>query len=411
MKKLLFILVIIQCSFIVANAQWVVINDSTSNSVVSFSDNGTYLYAALAGKGLYKTQNYGLNWTWSNTGLNVQAMNNICSKDSFIFVASNNGLFRSTNYGLTFDSLTSHPGSAFAVITLNNFLFKGMLNGIHRSTDWGNSWIIVNNEIPGNFPDIRSLTYSNNTIYAGVDYGYDLKIYKSTNYGNNWSQIGQEIPSNNIPYSLYAYDNLLLCGTETGVYKSINFGTNWSLITGIPGNIGLFGFASIGTKNIFISAWNYGVYVSNDFGQTFTLRNEGLQSLRCTALYEFGDYLFLGTNPLTIPYKIYRRPINEVVYIKNVSSETPNEYKLYQNYPNPFNSSTIVRFKIKDSKFVTLKVFNLLGKEITTLVNEKQSSGIYEISIDGSNLSTGVYFYSLFIDSKKIDTRKFILLK
>jgi len=395
-----------------SNAQWVVISDSTMYmSTQAFSDNGNNLYSAISGLGIFKSINSGINWTLTGSNLTTQPFNTITAKDSFIFVASNYGLFRSTNYGLTFDSLTANPGSAFAVITLNNFLFKGMISGMHRSTNWGNSWTIINSGINiTSWPKVFSMAYFNNTIYAGVGI-YDLHIYKSTNYGDNWEYISQDIPINAIPYSLYAYDNLLLCGTASGVYKSINYGANWSLIPEIPGNIGLFGFASVGTKNIFISTWDYGVYVSNDYGESFNLKNDGLQSLRCTALYKFGNYLFLGTNPTTLPCKIYRRPLSEVIGIKNISSEIPNEFKLYQNYPNPFNPTTSIKYKVESKTHINLIVSDILGKKVATLINEKQSPGIYEVTFDGSNLSSGVYFYSLYSDGLLIDFKKMILIK
>jgi hypothetical protein len=81
--------------------------------------------------------------------------------------------------------------------------------------------------------------------------------------------------------------------------------------------------------------------------------------------------------------------------IKQISEEIPNSYSLQQNYPNPFNPSTIIRFQIKDSKFVNLIVYDILGKEVSTLVNEKLNTGEYEVTFDGSNLSSGMYFYKL----------------
>jgi len=86
--------------------------------------------------------------------------------------------------------------------------------------------------------------------------------------------------------------------------------------------------------------------------------------------------------------------------VKNISSEIPDAYKLFQNYPNPFNPSTIIRFQIKDSRFVTLKIFDVLGKDIATLVNEKLQPGVYEIPFSinqytNNQSSSGVYFYRL----------------
>jgi hypothetical protein len=80
--------------------------------------------------------------------------------------------------------------------------------------------------------------------------------------------------------------------------------------------------------------------------------------------------------------------------IRNISSVV-SDYKLYQNYPNPFNPTTNIIYQITNNNFVTLKVFDLLGKEIATIVNEKQTPGVYEVSFDGTSYSSGVYFYKL----------------
>ena len=99
------------------------------------------------------------------------------------------------------------------------------------------------------------------------------------------------------------------------------------------------------------------------------------------------------------------------VFINNISTEIPDGFKLYQNYPNPFNPSTNIKYQIRNKCSVTLKVFDLLGKEIATLINEKQAPGTYEVSFDGSTLPSGVYFYSLYSDGVKMDTKKLLLLK
>ena len=80
----------------------------------------------------------------------------------------------------------------------------------------------------------------------------------------------------------------------------------------------------------------------------------------------------------------------------NNIEQIPSEYKLFQNYPNPFNPTTIIEYQLSQEDIVTLKVYDILGREIKTLLNEKlQSSGIHKITFNGSNLSSGIYFYKL----------------
>jgi len=93
----------------------------------------------------------------------------------------------------------------------------------------------------------------------------------------------------------------------------------------------------------------------------------------------------------------------------------PNDINLEQNYPNPFNPATIIKYQIPELSFITLKVYDVLGNEIVTLVNEVKSPGNYSINFDGSNLTSGVYFYQLRSGSPKgqafVQTKKMILLQ
>ena len=103
-------------------------------------------------------------------------------------------------------------------------------------------------------------------------------------------------------------------------------------------------------------------------------------------------------------------PKQNVNMISYTGSETVTEYALEQNYPNPFNPSTNLKYQIPQDGFVTLKVYDILGKEIATLVNEEKSSGRYEVNFNASSLASGVYLYRLNVNDY-IDVKKMILLK
>jgi len=114
---------------------------------------------------------------------------------------------------------------------------------------------------------------------------------------------------------------------------------------------------------------------------------------------------------LTIKY-------SQLTGVSSNFSKIPKEFFLSQNYPNPFNPVTKLGFGIFPKGriraklgFVSLKVFNVMGEEVTTLVNENKSPGIYEVEFDGSHYPSGIYFYSLEIDGNLIDTKRMILLK
>lgn len=108
----------------------------------------------------------------------------------------------------------------------------------------------------------------------------------------------------------------------------------------------------------------------------------------------------MGTHPL----------VDIVTDVNEIKDLVPMVYDLGQNYPNPFNPSTTIKFSIPEAGMVTLRVFNMLGQEVATLLNSEKTAGVYEASFDASALSSGIYFYTL--DSKNFtSTKKMVLLK
>jgi len=101
---------------------------------------------------------------------------------------------------------------------------------------------------------------------------------------------------------------------------------------------------------------------------------------------------------------------NGVTDVYNDDNDIPNEFYLYQNYPNPFNPSTTIRWQQPETSFVTLRIYDALGRESTTLVNEELSAGKHKIIFNASSLSSGIYFYQLQA-GEFIETKKMILLK
>lgn len=109
----------------------------------------------------------------------------------------------------------------------------------------------------------------------------------------------------------------------------------------------------------------------------------------------FNDHLYLDSICIVNP-----------IGIRNINSEVPEQFYLYQNYPNPFNPVTIIRFQIPDSRLTTLKIYDIRGREVATLVNEKLNPGTHIVEWNASNLPSGVYFYT--INASQIgDTRQF----
>jgi len=104
------------------------------------------------------------------------------------------------------------------------------------------------------------------------------------------------------------------------------------------------------------------------------------------------------------------QPVQLLTLVKYIKEVIPNEYILLQNYPNPFNPSTTIRYSIPKESFVTIKVYDIIGREITTIVNERKPAGNYSFNFNASNFSSGVYFYRMQAGGFT-ETKKFILIK
>ncbi|HLG33205.1 MAG TPA: T9SS type A sorting domain-containing protein [Ignavibacteriaceae bacterium] len=133
-----------------------------------------------------------------------------------------------------------------------------------------------------------------------------------------------------------------------------------------------------------------------------------------------GDFIFIAGRPYRYDNSASNTNYNYIIdnwmtgVIVGAENDDPanvvNEYRLYQNYPNPFNPATQISYSIPNSELVTLKIYDVLGKEIHTLVNEVQSANTYTITFDAGKLSSGIYFYKLKAGNFA-ETRKMILLR
>ncbi|MDR3627126.1 MAG: T9SS type A sorting domain-containing protein, partial [Ignavibacteriaceae bacterium] len=125
-------------------------------------------------------------------------------------------------------------------------------------------------------------------------------------------------------------------------------------------------------------------------------------------------YNLMEIDPTDYKTQYYSYKISTVTDVKDKNAITKITYKLSQNYPNPFNPSTIINYQLSDRNNVSIKIYNLLGQEIETLINKVQPAGKYSVafnsSANGIHLSSGVYFYRLQAGNY-IETKKMILLK
>jgi len=107
------------------------------------------------------------------------------------------------------------------------------------------------------------------------------------------------------------------------------------------------------------------------------------------------DSIIKGRAVTRTSIDFYNSNFSDLAVIVTEDFPLPSEFELYQNYPNPFNPATSIQYSVGSKEFVTLKVYDILGREVAALVNEEKPSGTYEVQFDASSLSSGIYFYEM----------------
>ena len=203
-------------------------------------------------------------------------------------------------------------------------------------------------------------------------------------------------------------------------YKTTNLGETWNRYTIYPQyfyGARLLDIADMdldGDNDVLATAYDAGMVVcfQNHLPDNWERHNIDLNLPRanyiCAAdIFENGipEVLVSARNPSNT-----LRMYDIILNVELLSNIPPADYRLMQNFPNPFNPETAIRFDIPERTFITIKLYDVLGNEIETLVNEEKQSGSYEVTWNAVNLPSGVYFYQL-KTGKFIQTKKMILMK
>jgi hypothetical protein len=341
----------------------------------------------MSAAGVYRSSDKGNNWTSVNAGLpNSNAWELYSNNDTLFVGFYGPGAFRSTNYGNTWDTMLvgSLNSSVRGFISNNKYLFAATWGqGIFRSSDGGANWAQVNNGL--NYLTFWDILSFGDTLLAANN---GTGMYRSTNNGDNWTLSNNGLTAS-IAYRLAALGNYFFAGTAyNGVFRSSDVGNNWTQV-GLTSQT-IYALLAYDTL-IFAGTANAGVFISYDYGNTWQTFNEGNPNGSIVELMYDDTYLYAAT----LGGGVYRYDKNNITSVENTSTEIPNSFSLEQNYPNPFNPSTSIQYSIGSSQFVKLKVFDVLGNEVATLVDEYKPAGAYEIEFNAAGLPSGIYFYKL----------------
>ena len=389
---------------------------NTTLRKLSFVDSLTGWAAGEAGT-IIRTTNGGRNWEVQNSTiqtfiLDIFFLNRnlgwaLSIKDNFPF---NSILLKTTNGGNSWTA-EDFPDSSKLLRTI---FFLDSLNGfvggsyIGYTSDGGNNWTAaeIDSNIVSNFP-IYNLKFYNHQLGYACGGRLDIAgvIWRTTNSGLNWN--AQGISADEV-FDLYILDSLnaiTLSGDPEGLYPigkvtTTNSGENWNYET-LP-FYGLSFTIDFRSYNEGWSASGYKFILTTDRGETWSeqeIPGDGIiYDLQFT---DSRNGYAVGDSGVVLKY-------GELISCP----QEPTRFILNQNYPNPFNINTVISYEVPITTHITLKIFDLLGNEITTLIDEEKTAGAYETEFNPKlfRLVSGIYFYRL-ETGKEFQTRKMVYLK
>jgi photosystem II stability/assembly factor-like uncharacterized protein len=288
-----------------------------------------------------------------------------------------------------------------------------------RTTDGGATWTALTPVLPQVSTEAgwnNSFQIIGNTMWFGTNLS---KVYRSTNLGSAWTS--SATPSLN-SYSLW-FNNAttgMLGGAAGAVNKSTDGGATWTAATA-AGTGSVLGVAGI-SGNEFWAASGTNVYYSANLGTSWTSAAKNgytgavaLNAMSFVAGPAGSTWGWAAGGDVTVPNSAIVRYRRIITGVAANTAEVPTVYALDQNFPNPFNPTTTIRFALPEQANVSLKVYNVLGQEIATLVNDQLPAAFHNIVWAGKNgsgaqVASGLYFYRIQTGTF-MQTRKMLLIR
>ncbi|MFA7360394.1 MAG: YCF48-related protein [Candidatus Kapaibacterium sp.] len=361
--------------------------------------------------------NWNINYTYSQSNINWYFV-------KIGFVDSNTGfafgeteMFKTTNGGdhwnIIINDLYPHDIAIINKDTMLAVLSNGFNGGVYRSTNGGINWQNIWNNGP-NYNPKKIYMYDKNLGFACIDFQHP-QSYRTTNGGLNWTNL------NDSGYSaIKFYDSLTgWKGFINETRKTTDGGLTW--IRQTPPSTSSFACRSLSIINkdtlwfvgceIIQNSWYKGIICKTTNGGL----NWGYQVPDTSIHIVRYDYInFVGNNngwAYFLNTGVHTNTGGIINGISNNQNIIISDYKLFQNYPNPFNPSTTISYNLSKSGNVRIKVFDVTGKEIEELVNKILQAGSYKITFNPTKYTSGIYFYSMIIDGKVLDTKRMVYIR
>jgi len=386
-----------------------------------------------------------INYTPQNSGLPSFSISDIAFDTlnrKWISTLNGIAMFDGTNWTVYDTNNSELPGNNVYSIAVDrkNIVWAATNNGLARFN--GSNWIIYDTL---GFKDISRILVDSNNLKWVTSYLGGLMKYNDTNWiyyrtdnsgiqSNTLSDLASE---GHVKWITTAYNGLIRYNDTTFInYTTTNSGIETNLLRCISVDrngdkwIGRFLNYAVKYNSKNITWVNYNNYWPGLTGSTVTSVYNDIRNVKWFGtldnLFSFNDTALLIHNSAgfykTIKedkynnlwfctgYGIYVHNPNGIVSVNENNLILPSKFYVYQNYPNPFNPETNIQFDLPKEGLVTLKVYDILGREVKNLVNEFKQAGSYIVSFDASSLSSGVYFYRLDVNGFS-DAKRMILIK
>jgi photosystem II stability/assembly factor-like uncharacterized protein len=401
---------------------------------IYYSDPDT-VYAL--GNGLMLSIDRGENWTTVGSGSSgVFKIDPFDSKRMYlnhdILPFDGNEVKMTTDAGLNWETLfighgppwIDQPLVEIDPVDLTTVYVTVNYHNIYKSSDHGNSWDSVPPPNGYSFSSLAISPSDNNILYIGCT--NPNQIYKSTDRANTWTLLPLQIigdnPINNIVVdpedanivyaSVFSYG-----GPPGGIYKTMDGGLSWEeKNNGLTNNDWDINTIAINLKNpaeLYIgtaSTTTDFLFKTTNGGENWFKFSEGLPDsggVIAIAIDSLNERIYLGVGAFSGSSGIYIYDSTSSVYNE---SEVFYDFHLYQNFPNPFNSITQIQYYLPEGVQVILSLYNILGEEVLNLVNDFQTEGSYQVDLNMTGFSSGIYYYSLIINKNRF-VRKAVFIK
>ena len=381
------------------------------SEVNNFVFSGDSLIFAATPSGVQKYNRISKQWT--NLGFrSVQAISITPSDDLYAaaspgaFSSSYDiGLFKSTDLGNTWEEtnlITDTLFGVYNVLALNDdTVFAATDRYLRRSFDGGSHWDILSAKT-GYLA--RAMFINAQDLWV-VTYAISHKnLNKSTDLGESFDSSFPGISATTVNNIIFATQNYVFLADPTlrkGIIRSKDNGQSWEQVLFRENILSVFA-----NKEGLVIAGADSVYISSNYGQNWSGYTEPVmyKNRILDIKKDNSGKFFFGTQ---------RQGLYEVDIVTGVEDynySIPEDFMLYQNYPNPFNPTTTIRYQTPKAGKINLKVYDVLGEEVATLVDEYKSAGNYSVEFNGKGLASGIYIYQLRA-GQIIKSNKMILMK